>query len=63
MSILLGLIGLRRDKTCLRGFSTKRDSNQSPQLQRLASKLKPLKQVYKWYFPPFGAFYDTFGLH
>ena len=45
MSILLGLIGLRRDKTCLRGFATKRDSNQSPQPQRLASKLKPLKQV------------------
>ena len=28
------------DKTCLRGFPTKQDSNQSPQLQRLARILK-----------------------
>ena len=41
-----GLYGPHRDKTCLRGFPTKRDSNQSPQLQRLARKLKfLLKQV------------------
>ena len=32
--------GPRREKTCLRGFPTKRVSNQSPQLQRLARKLK-----------------------
>ena len=34
------------------GCLTKRDSNQSPQLQRLARKLKfPSKQVNIWYFP------------
>ena len=34
------------------GFQTKRDSNQSPQLQRLARKLKScLKQVWILYFP------------
>ena len=31
--------GPRRDKTCLQGFSTKWDSNQPAQLQRLARKL------------------------
>ena len=34
------LFGPRREKTCLRGFPKKRVSNQSPQLQRLARKLK-----------------------
>ena len=34
------LFGPRRDKTCLRGFPTKRDSNQSLHLQRLVRKLK-----------------------
>ena len=33
-------IGLRRDKNLSLGFQTRRDSNQSPQLQRLARKLK-----------------------
>ena len=33
------LYGPRLDKTCLWGFPKKRDSNQSPQLQRLARKL------------------------
>ena len=38
--------GPRRDKTCLRGMSAKRDSSQSPRLQRLARILKfRLKQV------------------
>ena len=32
--------GPRREKTCHSGFPTKRVSNQSPQLQRLARKLK-----------------------
>ena len=34
------LIGPRHEKTCLWGFATKRDSNQSPQLQRLARKMR-----------------------
>ena len=40
------VIGPRRDKTCLRVVPTKRDSNQYPQLHRLAKILKfRLKQV------------------
>ena len=34
------VIGPRRDKTCLSGFPTKRNSNLSVQLQRIARKLK-----------------------
>ena len=34
------IIGPRRERTCLRGFPIKRDSNKSPQIQRLARKLK-----------------------
>ena len=45
------LYGPRHNKTCLRVFATKQDSNQSPQLQRLARKLKfHLQTVYIWYF-------------
>ena len=45
------IIGPLREKTCLRVFLTKRDSNKSPHLQRLARKLKfHLWQVYIWYF-------------
>ena len=40
------------NKTCLRGFPTKWESNRSPQLQRLARILKiRLLQVKIWYFP------------
>ena len=34
------IIGPRCDKTCLWGFPTNRDSNQSPHLQKLARQLK-----------------------
>ena len=37
---LVWLQNNNRDKTCLWVFATKRDSNKSPQLQRLARKLK-----------------------
>ena len=41
----------RRQMGCLRGVPTKRDSNQFPQLQRLARKLKfCLYQARIWYF-------------
>ena len=48
--------GPRCEKNCFRGWgggvSTKSVSNQSPQLKRLAWKLKfHLQQVYIWYFP------------
>ena len=46
------LFGPRREKTCLRGYRNKRDSNQSLQLQRLARIVKfHLKQVKIWNFP------------
>ena len=34
------LYGPQRNKTCLRGFPKKRNSNPSPQLQRLTKELK-----------------------